>query len=105
MAVEVELLKRGLGQLLNTDHTMQVAVRLVTGGCNTSVGGRMGNVRSMLQLLKNSDTKLHFSLVLDTEAIDINLDVFQNKFQQVIGPQCQRTMWTTRPPAAPIRNR
>ena len=86
MAVEVELLKRGLGQLLNTDHTMQVAVRLVTGGCNTSVGGRMGNVRSMLQLLKNSDTKLHLSLELDTEAIrDIVIDLILAHFIPTFG--------------------
>ena len=86
MAVEVELLRRGLGQLLNTDHTMQVAVRLVTGGCNTSVGGRMGNVRSMLQLLKNSDTKLHLSLELDTEAIrDIVIDLILAHFIPTFG--------------------
>ena len=86
MAVEVELLKRGLGQLLNTDHTMQVAVRLVTGGCNTSVEGRMGNVRSMLQLLKNSDTKLHLSLELDTEAIrDIVIDLILAHFIPTFG--------------------
>ena len=86
MAVEVELLRRGLGQLLNTDHTMQVAVRLVTGGCTTSVGGRMGNVRSMLQLLKNSDTKLHLSLELDTEAIrDIVIDLILAHFIPTFG--------------------
>ena len=86
MAVEVELLRRGLGQLLNTDHTMQVAVRLVTGGWNTSVGGRMGNVRSMLQLLKNSDTKLHLSLELDTEAIrDIVIDLILAHFIPTFG--------------------